>query len=80
MAILDIASRKVLAWRLSRDERGFLHRGPAGGARQVRAAGVFQHRPGSQFTSEDWTTPLKEAGVANSMDGTGRWIDNIFQV
>jgi putative transposase len=32
----------------------------------------------TQFTSEEWTTPLKTAGVAISMDGKGRWIDNVF--
>jgi putative transposase len=32
----------------------------------------------NSFTSEEWTTPLKAAGVAISMDGKGRWIDNIF--
>ena len=33
---------------------------------------------GSQFTGEEWTTTLKDAGVAISMDGKGRWIDNVF--
>jgi putative transposase len=32
----------------------------------------------TQFTSEDWTAPLLAAGVAISMDGKGRWIDNVF--
>ena len=32
----------------------------------------------TQFTSEDWIEPLKAAGVAISMDGKGRWIDNVF--
>ena len=39
---------------------------------------IFNTDQGSQFTSEEWTTPLKAAGVAISMDGKGRWIDNIF--
>ena len=30
---------------------------------------------GSQFTSEEWVKVLKDAGVAISMDGKGRWID-----
>jgi len=33
---------------------------------------------GSQFTCEEWTQTLKDAGVAISMDGKGRWIDNVF--
>jgi putative transposase len=39
---------------------------------------IFNTDQGSQFTSEEWTAPLKTAGVAISMDGKGRWIDNIF--
>jgi transposase InsO family protein len=31
-----------------------------------------------QFTSEEWIEPLKAAGVRISMDGKGRWIDNVF--
>ena len=38
---------------------------------------LFNTDQGSQFTSEEWTAPLKTAGVAISMDGKGRWIDNI---
>ena len=33
---------------------------------------------GSQFTSVDFTDVLKEAGVRISMDGKGRWMDNVF--
>jgi transposase InsO family protein len=32
----------------------------------------------TQFTNEGWIERLKSAGVAISMDGKGRWIDNIF--
>ena len=39
---------------------------------------IFNTDQGSQFTSEEWLTPLKAAGVAISMDGKGRWIDNVF--
>jgi putative transposase len=40
--------------------------------------GIFNTDQGSQFTSEEWIEPLKAAGVAISMDGKGRWIDNMF--
>lgn len=33
---------------------------------------------GSQFSGSAWTTTLTEAGVRNSMDGRGRYLDNIF--
>ena len=39
---------------------------------------IFSTDQGSQFTSEEWLAPLKAAGVAISMDGKGRWIDNVF--
>jgi len=39
---------------------------------------IFNTDQGSQFTSEEWTSKLKEWGVAISMDGRGRWMDNVF--
>ena len=32
----------------------------------------------TQFTADEWTSVLKTAGIAISMDGKGRWIDNVF--
>jgi putative transposase len=79
MAILDIASRKVLAWRLSNTmEATFCVEALEEALRRFGPPEIFNTDQGSQFTSEDWTTPLKAAGVAISMDGKGRWIDNIF--
>ena len=79
MAILDIASRKVLAWRLSNTmEAAFCVEALEEALRLFGPPEIFNTDQGSQFTSEDWTTPLKAAGVAISMDGKGRWIDNIF--
>src|SRR5882757_4421504 len=59
------------------DGRFILSGGARGGAGEVRQAGDFQHR-GSQFTSAAFTGALAEAGVAISMDGRGRWMDNVF--
>jgi putative transposase len=39
---------------------------------------IFNTDQGSQFTSEEWTGKLKEWGVKISMDGRGRWMDNVF--
>ncbi len=39
---------------------------------------IFHTDQGSQFTSDEWILRLKDAGVAISMDGKGRWIDNVF--
>ena len=57
---------------------GRLAGGARGGAGEVRQAGDFQHRQGSQFTSAAFTGALVQAGVAISMDGRGRWMDNVF--
>ena len=39
---------------------------------------IFNSDQGSQFTSVDFTDVLKEAGIRISMDGKGRWMDNVF--
>ena len=78
VAIMDWFSRYVLAWELSNSlETGFcleaLER-----ALERRPPGIFNTDQGSQFTSEDFTERLEEAGVRISMDGRGRVTDNIF--
>ena len=79
MAILDIASRKVLAWRVSNTmTTDFCVEALEEALGKFGPPEIFNTDQGSQFTSEDWTTPLKVAGVAISMDGKGRWIDNVF--
>jgi putative transposase len=79
MAILDLASRKVLAWRLSNTmSADFCVEALKEALARFGPPEIFNTDQGSQFTSEEWTTPLKTAGVAISMDGKGRWIDNVF--
>jgi putative transposase len=39
---------------------------------------IFNTDQGSQFTSPRFTTVLQQAGVRTSMDGRGRWMDNVF--
>jgi putative transposase len=79
MAILDVASRKVLAWRLSNTMTvHFCVEALEEAMRKYGRPEIFNTDQGSQFTSEDWIAPLKAAGVAISMDGKGRWIDNVF--
>jgi putative transposase len=79
MAILDVASRKVLAWRLSNTLTAhFCVEALEEAIRKYGRPEIFNTDQGSQFTSDDWITPLKTAGVAISMDGKGRWIDNVF--
>ena len=64
---------------LEHADGGLLRRSARGGTAEVsERPEIFNTDQGSQFTSEEWIKVLKEAGVAISMDGKGRWIDNVF--
>ena len=78
-AILDVASRKVLAFRLSNTlTADFCVEAPQEALAKFGRPGIFNTDQGSQFTSDEWIKVLTDAGVAISMDGKGRWIDNVF--
>jgi putative transposase len=78
-AILDVASRKVLSFRLSNTlTTDFCLEALEEALAKYGKPEIFNTDQGSQFTSEDWTNKLKAAGIAISMDGKGRWIDNVF--
>lgn len=78
-AILDVFSRKVLAWRLSNTmSSDFCVEALEEAIAKFGAPEIFNTDQGSQFTSEAWINVLKGAKVAISMDGKGRWIDNVF--
>lgn len=79
VAIMDWASRKVLSWRLSNTmDASFCVEALEKALHRFGRPEVFNTDQGSQFTSLDFTRTLKDAGVAISMDGRGRWMDNIF--
>ena len=79
VAIVDLYSRKVLAWRVSNAMTSeFCVEAVAEALRANGAPEIFNTDQGSQFTDEDFTAPLLEKGVRVSMDGKGRWIDNVF--
>lgn len=79
VAILDVASRKVLAFRLSNTlSADFCMEALEEALAKFGRPEIFNTDQGSQFTSEQWIERLKDAGVAISMDGKGRWIDNVF--
>jgi putative transposase len=79
VAILDVASRKVLAFRLSNTlTADFCVAALEEALARFGTPEIFNTDQGAQFTSEGWIERLKGAGVAISMDGKGRWIDNIF--
>ena len=79
VAIMDWWSRKVLAWRLSNTMDVQFCLDALGEALERHGTPeIFNTDQGSQFTSWAWTQRLKEAGVRISMDGRGRFLDNIF--
>ena len=78
-AVMDWASRKVLAWRLSNTlEASFCVAALREALEGYGPPEIFNSDQGSQFTSVDFTDVLKAAGVRISMDGKGRWMDNVF--
>lgn len=79
VAIMDWASRKVLAWRLSNTlDADFCVAALEEALARYGAPEIFNTDQGSQFTGIAFTDVLKDAGVRISMDGKGRWMDNVF--
>ena len=79
VAILDLYSRKVLAWRLSNVmDTAFCVEALQEALARFGAPEIFNTDQGSQFTAEDFTAPLLAKAVRVSMDGKGRWVDNVF--
>ncbi len=78
VAIMDWHSRYVVAWRLSNTlEADFCVEALTEALGQGRSQ-VFDTDQGSQFTSGEFTRILQDHGVKISMDGKGRYADNIF--
>ena len=79
VAIMDWATRHVLAWRLSNTmDARFCIEALNEALAEYGKPEIFNTDQGSQFTSLDFTGVLKDANVAISMDGRGRCMDNIF--
>jgi putative transposase len=79
VAILDWASRAVLAWRLSNTmDVAFCLAALEEALARYGKPEIFNTDQGSQFTSGDFTGMLAAAGIRISMDGRSRWIDNVF--
>lgn len=78
-AVIDWFSRRVLAWRVSITmDTWFCVEALEEALRQHGKPEIFNTDQGSQFTSEAFTGRLKEEGIQISMDGKGRWADNVF--
>ena len=78
-AVMDWHSRKVLAWELSNtlDTDFCLRALDKAVAAADTVPEIFNTDQGCQFTSADWIGRLGELGISISMDGKGRWLDNV---
>jgi putative transposase len=79
VAIMDWATRKVLAWRLSNTlDASFCVEALNEAIAKYGTPEIVNTDQGSQFTGTAWITILTEARIKISMDGRGRYLDNIF--
>lgn len=79
VAIIDWASRAVLAWRISNTmDTSFCLAALEDALARFGKPEIFNTDQGSQFTSAAFTGALTAAGIKISMDGRGRWMDNVF--
>jgi len=78
VAIMDWHSRRVLAWKLSNTMDTDFCVAALEEALSKGRPEVFNTDQGAQFTSEAFTQTLRERGIRVSMDGKGRYLDNIF--
>ena len=78
-AVIDWFSRRVLAWRVSITmDTSFCIEALEEALSRHGKPEIFNTDQGSQFTSEAFTGRLQEEGIQVSMDGKGRWADNVF--
>ena len=78
-AIMDWHSRKILSWELSNTlDTAFCLKAMRKATQTSGRPEIMNTDQGCQFTSEEWIYCLQEAGITISMDGRGRWIDNVM--
>ena len=78
-AVLDWATRRVLSWRLSNTlTTDFCLEAVDDALGRYPTPQIFNTDQGSQFTSSDFVDLLRTHGIQQSMDGKGRWVDNVF--
>ena len=79
VAVMDWYSRKVLSWRTSNTlDAEFCVAALHEVLQKYGTPEIFNTDQGCQFTGEDFTEALKDADIQISMDGKGRWVDNVF--
>ena len=78
-AVLDWATRRVLAWRVSNSmSTDFCMEAVHEAIERFGTPEIFNTDQGSQFTSAEFVGLLQQHGIRVSMDGKGRWVDNVF--
>ena len=78
-AVLDWATRRVLSWRLSNSmTTDFCIEAVEDAVHRHGKPGIFNTDQGSQFTSAEFVGLIQGHGIQVSMDGKGRWVDNVL--
>lgn len=79
VAIMDVGSRRILSWRLSNTpDARFCVEALEEALSAFGRPEIFNSDQGAQFTSNAFTSVLEAHGVQISMDGKGRWLDNVW--
>jgi putative transposase len=79
VAIMDWTSRMVLSWRLSNTlDSSFCVDALEEAIAKYGCPEIFNTDQGCQFTAEAFTDTLRSRSISISMDGKGRWMDNVF--
>lgn len=79
VAVMDWHFRKVLSWKVSNTlDTRFCVQALQEALERYPAPEIFNTDQGAQFTAMAFTSVLEEAGIQVSLDGKGRWMDNVF--
>ncbi|MGH9647570.1 MAG: IS3 family transposase [Bryobacteraceae bacterium] len=78
VAVIDWSSRYILSWRLSNTMDDDFCVDALSESLLLAVPEIFNTDQGSQFTSEDFVDTVLASGAKVSMDGRGRWMDNVF--
>lgn len=79
VAIIDVYSRKILVWKLSNSlDVRFCLEALEDAIKYYGTPDIFNTDQGAQFTADAFTTTLLQHNIRISMDGKGRWKDNVF--
>jgi putative transposase len=78
VAVMDWYTRYVLSWQLSNTLEGYFCISALEEALSISTPEIFNTDQGCQFTAKAFTSNLDDRGIAISMDGRGRALDNVF--